>query len=99
MTLLLPPQRKQPAPFQVVDGNTLELVLSGRPFQPEQGFATMYRTRERLRGSKSNIDFAREHFMAIRHHHGQHKLGIYRYDETGQKPAELLAAFRLERVR
>ena len=88
----------RPAPFQVIDGNVLELVLSGRPFQPEQGMSTMYRTKERLRGSKSRIDYGTSHLMAIRHFNGQDKLGIYRYDERGEKPAELLAAFRLERV-
>lgn len=88
-----------PQPFQVIDGNALELILSGRPFQPEQGSKTVYRTRERLRGSKSRINYSAEHLMAIRTHKGVHKLGVYHYDERGEVPAELLLAMRLERVR
>ena len=86
------------APFQVIDGNALELILSGRPFQPEQGVQTVYRTRERLRGSKSRINYGAEHLMAIRTHNGETALGIYEHDEKGEKPAELLASFRLQRM-
>lgn len=84
-------------PFQIIDGNALELILSGRPFQPEPTLGTVYRTRERLRGSASRVNYGAEHLIAIRNWLGVHKLGVYRYDE--EKPAELLVSFRLERVR
>ena len=97
MTLLLPHQPA--APFQVIDGNALDLILAGRPFQPEQGARSVYRIKERLRGSKSRVSPATDHIIAIRQHQGMHKLGVYQYDEHGEKPAELLVSFRLERVR
>lgn len=97
MTLYRPPQ--PPDPFNIIDGNALELILSGRPFQPTQGTATTYRIRERLSGSQSRVDYGAEHLIAIRRWKGESKLGVYRYDERGELPAELLVSFRLERIR
>lgn len=82
-----------------MSGNVLDVILSGKPFQPEQESFSLYRVREALRGSRADIDYAKEYLMAVRHWQGIAKLGVYRYDSEGEKPAELLSAFRLERLR
>ena len=97
MTLYVPPQ--PPDPFNLIDGNALELILSGRPFTPDKHTATTYRIKERLRGSASRVNYGAEHLIAIRTFKGTPKLGVYRYDGRGEQPAELLVSFRLERVR